>query len=452
MRVVLATLLGGAAFVAMLPLVPSVQRDLGPATVSARAEIGSGETTFVTPPLGSLAADTHDSLLDVEVNLEEIDIPEIEEALSADPSLTNLVDSVEGDLRALSLRLFLQLIIAGAAAGAFAAAVLPWRRSSDVVSAAVGGTLVAFVAMFLTTATFEQKAFEQPRFTGALRRAPQVIEAANRGIGSFEDLSSSYEDLSQRFVQLLALSVDPQLDIRPDAIILLHVSDIHSNPLGVEFTRRLARAFDVDAVVDTGDLTSYGHPFETNLIGRVEGIDAPYLFVPGNHDSPANRAAADRLTNVELLNAEIGEVGDVSILGWADPTFTASNQITTEQGNELRLLDADDVLAAIDELGPDILAVHDIRLASESFGSVGIILAGHTHERRVEERDGTIALTVGSSGATGIGSLLVESALPYEAQVLYLTPGTLIVDYVSLSGIGNRFDVQRRVFDLAPAV
>ncbi len=448
MRIVLAGLLGAAAWLVTLPLVPPVHRDLGPATVSAQADVGRGDTTFVTTPLGSVSADTHDSLLNIEVDLEEIDIPKLEQALSEDPSLASLVDSVEGDLRGLARRLFVQLILAGLVAGAITGAVLPWRRSPDMIAAAVGGSLLAVVAMWFTTATFDEKAFEQPRFTGALRRAPQVIQAANRGLESFDDLGSRYEDLSQRFVRLLALSADPQLDIRPDAVVLLHVSDIHSNPLGVEFVQRLASAFEVDAVIDTGDLTSFGQSFEANLVRGLQEIDAPYLFVPGNHDSAANRAAADRLPNVVLLDDETYELGGIEILGWADPTFTADNETTTEEGNELRLQDAADVLAAVQASTPDILAVHDTRLASESYGAVGIILAGHSHERLVEESAGSITLTVGSSGATGLGSLLVESSLPYEAEIIYLSPGTLIVDYVRLSGFGDQFDIERRVYEL----
>ena len=45
------------------------------------------------------------------------------------------------------------------------------------------------------------------------------------------------------------------------------------------------------AVVDTGDLTSFGLDGESRIGGLVDQFSVPYYLVPGNHDSPENRAA-----------------------------------------------------------------------------------------------------------------------------------------------------------------
>ena len=43
----------------------------------------------------------------------------------------------------------------------------------------------------------------------------------------------------------------------------------------------------MDLVIDTGDLTDYGTAIETGLAGQIKTTKGvPYLFIPGNHDSP----------------------------------------------------------------------------------------------------------------------------------------------------------------------
>jgi predicted MPP superfamily phosphohydrolase len=403
--------------------------------------------------LGTVRAATHLGPLDFEILLAEIDIADLERTIGEDPTLAELTDSIERDLRDLARGLTVRLLLFALAAGAVVAAILPRRRPANFVGACAGSSLLAVLVIALAARSFDETAFEQPRFTGALRRAPQVIEAANRGLESFEALGSRYEALAQRLSQFLAVATDPELEVQAGAVAILHVSDIHSNALGIEFVTRLARAFDVDAVIDTGDLTSFGEPVEVGIAQLVRQIPVPYLFVPGNHDSASNRAAIRTFPGVSLLDGETEDVGGVEVLGWADPTFTADDETSTEEGNELRLQAADDVLEAVTDADPEILAVHDARLASESYGEVPIVLAGHTHERAVEEVSGTIVLTVGSAGATGLGSFAVETDLPYEAEILYLRPGApLVVDYVSLSGVADEFDVERRIIDVEDEV
>jgi hypothetical protein len=174
----------------------------------------------------------------------------------------------------------------------------------------------------------------------------------------------------------------------------------------------------------------------------------PYLFVPGNHDSVANRAALANVDNIDVLDGDQAQVDDVDILGWADPTFTASDDVTTEEANELRQEAATGVSDEVQRARPDVLAVHDLRLAEESIGEVPLVVAGHTHERSFEERDGTLTMTVGSTGATGLGSFIFETDLPYEAEIIYFRSGLAVAfDYVSFSGLGGDFEIERRTLD-----
>jgi len=89
--------------------------------------------------------------------------------------------------------------------------------------------------------------------------------------------------------------------------------------------------------------------------------------------------------------------------------------------------------------------VHNTDLATASAGHVPLVLAGHNHRRSTRSIRGTLELTVGSTGATGLGSFLVRSDLPYEAEILYFRGRRAVaVDYVSFRTLGGDFEIQRQ--------
>ena len=438
------------AFVALaaLPLIPQVSRDLGPATVTAEARIGAGQTVFVAPPLGTVSAATHDPPVRLELGLSRIDVTALEKQLSDGFVPAEMISQIEDDLRGLVTRLIMQVVVGSAIVGLLVAAVLPRRRLGSFLWAAGGGAVAAAIAVGATISTFDDRAFEEPTFSGALVRAPEVLETFERSSASLDALSSHYENLAARISELMSLATLDPATAGLDDETILHVSDVHSNPLGLEIVKRLARTFEVDAVVDTGDLTSFGEPLETRLVSLLDNLDTPYYFVPGNHDSPANRVAIDTGSQAVLLDQETITVGSIEILGWADPTFTADNSLTTEEGNELRLAEAEEVGEETAVLRPDVLAVHDVRLAEEAVGEVPLVLSGHQHERSLELRDGTLILSVGSAGATGLGSFLIETDLPYEAEVVHFRDGfPYAVDYVTFFGLGEEFEIDREIIE-----
>lgn len=444
----LVSLAAGVAAMAALPLFPQVQHDLGPATVTAEARISSGRTVFAAPPLGTVSAATHAPPLQLELALRSIDVAVLEEQLSSGSVPAEMVSGIEADLRGLARRLIVQILVGCVVVALLVAAVLPRRRLAHFLWAAAGGCVAASAAIGLTIATFDEAAFEEPKFTGALSRAPAVLEAFERGSESLTTLGSRYETLAGRISELLSLTTQPGTSDEGDDVAILHVSDIHSNPLGLEVVKRLARAFEVDAVVDTGDLTSFGEPLESRLADLLDGLSTPYYFVPGNHDSPANRTQIDESSKAILVDQETVDIAGVEVLGWGDPTFTADNETSTEEGNEVRVAEADAVAAAVVATRPDVLAVHDVRLAEESIGHVPLVLSGHEHERAMDQREGTLVLSVGSAGATGLGSFLVETDLAYEAEVVHIRDGLpRAVDYISFFGLGEEFEVDRELID-----
>ncbi len=445
-------LLAGVCALLVLSLLEGRPHALGPATVTVRPKLGSGITYFAIPPLGTVSAKTHSGPLSLTATLTKIDFSALSGAVDKRSPRDALVDDVERDLRRLVFRISSEWLVVASIAGALVGALWPRRRLAHVAAGAVGGIIATGASIALIVAAFDVEAFREPAFSGTLRRAPEVIRAAEAGLNSLDDLRSRYETLADRVSRLLALVANPASDPDLGGVAILHISDVHSNPLGLEIANQLARSFSVDAVIDTGDLTSFGEPIEAQLRRLIREIPVPYLFVAGNHDSLANRSIIAKVRNVKLLDSDTARIGDVIVLGVADPTFTASGDISTEEGNQIRLGRSDDVASVVDETAPDVLAVHDIRLASESIGRVPVVLAGHTHEGMLEEDQDTALFTVGSTGATGLGAFTAEADMSYEAEILYFRDQRLIaLDYVSLHGLGDDFEVQRKTFEtIAP--
>lgn len=442
---------GAVAALAGTSLVPSASHHIGPATISTKASLGPGRTVVRIPPFGTVSANTHDTPLTIVVSLDEVDPRGLARTLATTDEDQLIADLGDG-LRKSAVRLGVQTFIGGLIFSLAVLAILPRRRRSHLVRGGIGAVVALGLLSTITATTYRVEAFEEPRFTGALTRAPQIIEALQRQGESLEEIRSRFEVAARRLRQVLALVAAPIEDPNDDTVALLHVSDIHSNPLGVEVARQLAIQFRVEAIIDTGDLTSFGEPIEQRIGELIATIPVPYLFVPGNHDSPALREALAGIPNVNVLEQGTAGIRDLTILGWADPAFTASGQLTTEESNRLQLDVAPAVAGAVERLAPDVLAVHHADLARESLGRVPLVLAGHGHRRRLREIEGTRIMEVGSTGATGLGSFLVEAEMDYEAQVLYFKNRRAVaVDYVRFRSLGSEFVIERRLLAAAEA-
>jgi predicted phosphodiesterase len=441
--------MGGLAALLLLRFIPLPTQDLGPARVRTTARLGGGDTAVLIPPLGQISAKTHAMPMTFAIELVQLDLPRLGVSVSTEAGRDALQARIQSDLADALRRTGVLLVAAGTIIGALVGALMPYRKWNYILAAATGG-FVAVAALFgLALVTFNPNGWDEPKYTGTLTRAPDMLEAVNRSLGSLDNLRDRFEVASQRISDLVTLLARPLDDPAGGTTAILHVSDIHSNPLGVEVTRQLARQFGVSAVIDTGDLTSFGNPVEARVGDLIDGFPVPYVFVPGNHDSAANRAQLDSIEEVTLIDGDTATVGGLDVLGWADPTFTASNRITTEEGNEVREDEATLVADSVAQLTPDVLAIHDQRLAEDSYGEVPLVVAGHTHERDSRIENGTILLVVGSTGATGLGSFTVEAELPYEAQVIYFRDGLpSTVDYVSFRSLGSEFDIQREVLEV----
>lgn len=446
---------GAAGGLIALALSPPVEGPVGPGRVQLQARSAvEGRTELAVPPLGTISAHTHNSPVLLSAAVTSIDLNELQGLMVAERPTQDLIHRAESDLAALARRLAIVSLGAGLLGGAAAGVIasnIRWRR---VLVSTTGGVVSVGLLLGSAWSGFDAAAMSDPSFSGPIERAPNVIETVSRHVDNLDNIRSRVDTLGREIAELYALSFGPAPgDAFGPETTILHVSDIHSNPLAMEVVLQIAGAFGVDAVLDTGDLTSFGLEIESRITDQISSLPVPYLFVPGNHDSDDNRAAIAETSNVQVLADDMVIINGVKILGVEDPTFTASNEMSTAESNEANLELAGDVAQRVEDVQPDVLAVHNERLAAESIGLVPLVVNGHAHQRAQEEIDDTWRLAVGSTGANGLESFTVDTGQPFEAQILRFSGRCLRYrDHLQVRGIGGDVQVERETFRLRPVI
>lgn len=437
----------GVAALVALPL-GETTADVGPGRVSV--EVGwsrHGRTELVVPPLGNVSAGTHDTPLRVTAQVQSIDVESVQSLATTRGAAVQVRRQAESDLGPLVLEMAIRTVLVAALAGAALGAIVPRRKFRSVIVGGVTGVVVSSTLLAGTFVRFQPDAFQEPRFSGALERAPDVLDAVQREFPTLSGLQERVASLSDRLNELYTAAATPADGASPGEVRILHVSDIHLNPLGLELAGQLAERFQVAAIVDTGDLTSFGYPAEAGIGELIEDISVPYYLVPGNHDSLANRLSLDRLDNLTVLDGDVVDVDGVRVLGFADPSFTVDGETTYEENKRRRREQSIEVGTEVWKQQPDVLAVAGLDQAAASVGAVPLVISGDIHERAETVVEGTLMLNVGSTGATGLGSFTVETDLPYEAEVLNFQDGELVaLDYVKVVGVTGAFSVERVVY------
>ncbi len=399
---------------------------MGPFGVQLDAVPGRGQTDIALPPLGRVSADTHLAPLHLSATLIDVDVKRLQ-TLIGDEGL----DGVAADLEDQALHRiwpFLLRALGVAMGGALLAALVAFRGHRDRVRIAMLAALVAVGGSgSVAVATFDPSAFLQPTYSGTLALAPQL----------FGPLGSTVERVDYFRQQLRAIvggasSAYSAIEANPlgqsHEIRILHISDIHLSPLGFDFAQELARGFDVDAVLDTGDVTSFGTPAENVVASFIPGFSTPYVFVRGSHDSVDLQRAIEQVPNATVVDGTITTVAGVTIYGLGDPYFVEqrgapqSDAAIEELVRSVAPRIARDVVALPQP--PAIVAVHDDRMAAEVAGLVPLVASGHFHENSAVVRDGTLFLRVGTTGGAGpTGGFQADGPqIPLSAEILYFSP------------------------------
>jgi predicted MPP superfamily phosphohydrolase len=438
-RTVARVLAGSAGTALGLRLAGRVSRWVGPLRVRAGVEFHrDGGVTVDIPPLGTATVRSHRGPLRVDVLATAVDPARLPDGR---PDLDQLRADVRRDAGRLAAALAARAALAGLSGAALTAA-LGLHRPRDLPAAVASGAALLGTGLAVAAATVDKEAWRDPQLDGLLTKAPLLIG----DLRTAPDRLTTYRD---QLLELVATGTDVYRKVAAlpepppaDAIRLLHISDIHLSPLAFPLTRALVGAYRVDAVIDTGDLVDWGTPPEQAFATAVADLGVPYFFVKGNHDSDGIAAAVAKQPNATVLTAadEPVEIAGLRLAGMADPRFTP-DKTTGDDVAAHRVGEAATAFAqTLTGKKVDIALVHDPAAGRALAGAVPLVLAGHTHKRRVRRYGDTLVLVQGTTGGSGLRGVQQEPTTPIALSVLYIDRVTRrlhTVDEITLGGLGS---------------
>jgi predicted phosphodiesterase len=436
------------------------QATVGPSTLRLSAGPALvGSSRLAAPPFGSVSARTHLGPLAFRATIEDVDVQRLGRLLEGSPSpgpggprfadLEATIGPLEGQARRAATRFVLQIALLGLAGGLAAVVVFPSRTRRRLLRCGIGGVLATVLLLGPTLLTYDLGAFREPRYDGALEYAPALIGDVRTGLDRLRTLREEMIRIGRNLDRAYAALADPVGDLDSDGTVrVLHLSDLHLNPAGFDLADRLADQFDVAAVVDTGDLGTWGLPREPDVAANIARFDVPYLFVKGNHDDADMVRAVAANDNARVLDGTAVEVKGIRFFGVADPTFTPGKGLQVEQFEQLKVERSVAVAQAVDRqaVRPHVLLVHDGLLAAYARGHVATVLHGHLHRFGAEVVNGTRTLMAGTTGAAGPDNFRAEEPPPADAQVVYFDAETkrpVAVDRITVRLPGSSFSVER---------
>ncbi|WP_459840360.1 metallophosphoesterase family protein [Halanaerocella petrolearia] len=407
-------------------------------------------TTINFPPIGKITAATHLTPVDLNIMLESIYQDRlttiIEQVKNKEELISLLKDRVGNILRLFIIRL---LILSGL--GGMIGAVIVEQSHSALIRGVLIGILVIFCLVLGTYYTYDLTAFDDPNFTGMLEAAPWMIGLIQEGVNDIDQLGVEMELIASNMAQLFNKvdSLRPLSQVTGD-LKVLHISDIHNNPIALRYVKQIIESFEVDLVIDTGDITDYGTPMEGKLLDQISNLGVAYIFIAGNHDSPAIIHKMENFENVTVLQSDIVETRGLVITGVADPAA---------ESNQIKPLETEDMQQAKEELTRlvttsdkklDIVAVHQFDLGEEIVGQIPVVLHGHDHSFKVYEKNGTTVVDAGTTGAAGIRGFETKQGIPYSLALLHYNQSETenklkVIDIIKFYSRHSGFMLERKL-------
>jgi predicted MPP superfamily phosphohydrolase len=435
-----------------------------------------GGTEVDIPPLGSLHLDSHRGPLHLKVNLGSLD-QERTQALIDDPTAISAagqsaVDDVTNGVLRLGLRALGAAIVCSLVLSA-----LVFRNIRRVAWSGVIALVVTGGSLGLAAGTLRPDSISEPRYEGLLVNAPAVVGDARRIADNYGRYADQLQQLVTNMTRIYStVSSLPVYEPAGNTTRILHVSDLHLSPSAWGLIRTVVQQFEIDAVVDTGDIVDWGSTAETEYVSQISSLDVPYIYVRGNHDSVAIEAAVARQRNARVLDNRTTTVNGLTIAGIGDPEFTPDKSETPpvvgnaddppssplpEAGARL----AGTIRASATRVG--VAMVHDPAMAPPLSGVVPLVLAGHRHQRQVSmlpaAEDSSLPapapsagapaaetrlMVEGSTGGAGLRGLEGEKATPIQMSVLYFDEKQDLKAYddIELAGTGqSQVTLERKV-------
>jgi len=415
--------------------------DIGPLKTEVRfIPAITGGSVIDLGLLGEIRFDSHIGPLRVDVEVRSMSATTAGDLVTSD-ELEEFPQDAAKDLRKA-------LIITGikAAAGGLAVSLLAswliYRKKREVLAVVGTSMMLLATACGLMSMTYNPSAILEPRYRGLVASVPTLI-------GDVQDIAENFDRYRNQLDKLL-LNVSklfesgmnlPSYDAGNNTVKLLHVSDLHLNPQGMDMIHILVKQFGIDVVVDTGDISDHGTSVEDPYLAEITRVNAPYVFVRGNHDSMHTEDVIKSKSNAIVLdNSDIVNIAGLTFSGVGDPRFTPDK--STPKIAEKAVVDLVAAMAAnIKGKGVDIALVHDATATTPLKDRVALILSGHTHKREtVRISDVTTLMVSGSTGGGGLRALSGDEPAPLEATIIHISKTTRRVvawDEITMGGVGS---------------
>jgi predicted phosphodiesterase/hypothetical membrane protein len=321
---------------------------------------------------------------------------------SLQPSQAELDSAIASAARSLGLRFLLGGLLAALLVAAFEATFVPiWRRRMPPVLrlwrllvpsavAALAAAALVGVGVRQTYSTTHQVSFGTTGLIGVVEQNKDLLSG----------VEARAQEVTPYLRNLLALSGALQARYAPTAssdgdaaLRLLLVSDVHDGNT-YALMKTIVTEERIDAVIDAGDIVTFGRPEELDVAGipaGIESLDVPYLFVRGNHDaaSAGDQGVLERLAkvpNVVLLQPDATTyreltINGVRIAGFNDPRYFGDSGKNTAEAQKPATAAFKATFQARDRLdiavGHEPSAVRGLRLAD-------LLVNGHMHVPALE--------------------------------------------------------------------
>ncbi len=445
LKIILASILGAILIVSVFS--PSIY-DTGPFEIGIRAEFWhQGKTEIELTPFGTVRADTHLMPLNINISLEHVDLNELTHffELTGDDS-EKLVEKWEEKIYDIARSFTAKLLGLGVIGGLSGNLVLGTRDKKGLAFGGFVGLLLVALILFGTFFTYDHMAFFNPEYQGAIESFPYVMGLIEESLTRLGELGDQLELISINLYSLFQrIDELPPLGDLDGEYKILHVSDIHNNPAAYDFIFQISESFEVDMIIDTGDITDYGTPLEAELTRRIYELDVPYIFIPGNHDSPEVNDTMREIENVVVLEEGMVEILGFNIAGIKDPSAVSTEMAVKSE--EILIEYAERLEEIIDSSGttPDIVGVHHPLIAERFLSDVEVVLTGHTHRVGSKIKDESTLINAGTTGAAGIRGFQVDEDVPYSLALLQMGEERelLAIDLIEITHLEGGYRVER---------
>ncbi len=436
-------------------LLASLAYDISALEVILSAKFGApGFTQVSIPPIGSIIASTHPTPIQLIISLQNVDLDILRSITAAgDQGLGELlVEDIRIEATRV-LRVFaLKFMALAGLGGIFGVFLLGYRSVIPLARGLMIGLLLSGIMVGLTYTTYDANPFEHPEYRGIVEAAPWMVSLIQESVIKVEELGEQIQLLASNLYTAFQRIEDLKaIGIHDASLTVLHVSDIHNNPIAYDFARQIVSSFPVDFIIDTGDLTDWGTPLEAEIVSRIQQLDVTYVFTSGNHEAPDVLERLRRTENVVMIDNGEQQVHGLRIAGIGD---AAAKSISPQPVAIDYLADTArwiNTTYGKMERPPHVFGVHNHRIATAiEPGVFPLVLYGHNHKQLIAQHGQTVFINAGTTGAAGIRGLQSKEPIPFSLALLYFRYDeeqkdykVIAVDGISVQGLEASISLER---------